>query len=143
MSWTDFAHMIDAGAGATTAEWQNAINGNPNTPQDALKVAIMSRIIDPKDTAALERLCAVVIELAQRCVDRTEHARHYHDAAKRLASEKQNLQAGNNQLKEALVQVLLAHDPPHPSCGCSSDGGDCAWHRAINLVRDEYNSMFD
>lgn len=91
MSWTDFAHMIDAGAGATTAEWQNAINGNPNTPADALKVAVLNRIVDPKDTAALERLCALVIELAERTIDRTKYARQYHDAAKRLAGEKATL----------------------------------------------------
>lgn len=49
----------------------------------------------------------------------------------------------NNRLRVALARVLFDFAPPGPGCGCDSDTGNCSWHQALDLVKDEYYSMFD
>ena len=70
MSWTQFRELIED-RDANVTHWMHAIESNPNTPEAALKVAILQTTIDPQDMAQLENLCAVMVQLAQagdRCL---------------------------------------------------------------------------
>ena len=63
MSWRDFDWLIQAQISDVTA-WMNAIRANPNTPEDALKVALL-KMIQREDGEMLERLTRVVIDMVR------------------------------------------------------------------------------
>ncbi len=63
MSWQDFNRLIDERNTDITA-WMTAIRANPNTPEDALKVALLN-MIQREDGEMLENLTAVVIALVR------------------------------------------------------------------------------
>ncbi len=47
-------------------DWRVAIDGNPVTPEGALKVAILSAVVDPQDMDALDNLCFATVQLARK-----------------------------------------------------------------------------
>ncbi len=63
MSWQDFNRLIDERNTDITA-WMTAIRANPNTPEDALKVALLN-MIQREDGEMLEKLTEVVIALVR------------------------------------------------------------------------------
>ena len=63
MSWQDFNRLIDQRNTDVTA-WMAAIQANPNTPEDALKVALLD-MIQREDGAMLEKLTEVVIGMVR------------------------------------------------------------------------------
>lgn len=65
MSWRDFDRLLE-NKNPIVKDWMAAIKANPNTPADALKVAILNRVIDRKDMAALEAFCGQIIEMVER-----------------------------------------------------------------------------
>ncbi len=54
MSWRDFQRLI-AQCNTDMTAWMSMIKANPNTPEDALKVALMN-MIQREDGAMLEKL---------------------------------------------------------------------------------------
>lgn len=66
MSWMQFAQLIDEG-NPDPAAWAAAIEGNPNTPAQALEVALDTLIIGTDDPRRFDwriRLCNILITLA-------------------------------------------------------------------------------
>ena len=63
MSWQDFHRLIDEQNTDITA-WMAAIEANPNTPEDALKVALMD-IFQQEDMAMLEKFTGLVTGLVR------------------------------------------------------------------------------
>jgi len=63
MSWQDFNRLIDERNTDITA-WMQAIRANPNTPEDALKVALLN-MIQREDGEMLEKLTMVAIALVR------------------------------------------------------------------------------
>ena len=63
MSWRDFDWLIKSMNTDVTA-WMDAIRANPNTPEDALKVALLE-MIQREDGEMLERLTRVVIDIVR------------------------------------------------------------------------------
>ncbi len=63
MSWRDFQRLINDRNTDVTA-WMTAIRANPNTPEDALKVALLD-MIQREDGAMLEKLTQVVIGMVR------------------------------------------------------------------------------
>ncbi len=63
MSWRDFKRLIDERNTDITA-WMTAIRANPNTPEDALRVALLD-MIQREDGAMLEKLTQVVIGMVR------------------------------------------------------------------------------
>jgi len=63
MSWQDFYTLINQQNTDITA-WMAAIDANPNTPEDALKVAVL-QMIQREDGEMLEKLAQVVIDLVR------------------------------------------------------------------------------
>ena len=63
MSWQDFHRLIDEQNTDVTA-WMSAIQATPNTPEDALKVALL-QMIQREDGAMLEKLTKVVIGMVR------------------------------------------------------------------------------
>ena len=63
MSWLDFQRLIDQQNADITA-WMAAIEANPNTPEDALKTALLE-ILQRRDLPALERLAALILDLVR------------------------------------------------------------------------------
>ena len=61
MSWKDFYRLIDE-QNTDIAAWMAAIKANPNTPRDALKVALLD-ILQKEDMAMLEKLTGVMVDL--------------------------------------------------------------------------------
>ncbi len=63
MSWLDFQHLIDQQNADITA-WMRAIEANPNTPEDALKLALLD-LFQRRDMPALERLARLILDLVR------------------------------------------------------------------------------
>ena len=63
MSWQDFHRLIDQQNSDITA-WMQAIEANSNTPEDALKAALLD-IIHRQDMAMLEDFTGLVIALVR------------------------------------------------------------------------------
>ena len=63
MSWQDFQRLINDRNTDVTA-WMTAIQANPNTPEDAFKVALLD-MIQRQDGAMLEKLTQVVIGMVR------------------------------------------------------------------------------
>ena len=63
MSWRDFQRLINDRNTDVTA-WMQAIKANPNTPEDALRVALLD-MIQRQDGAMLEKLTEVVIDMVR------------------------------------------------------------------------------
>ena len=63
MSWQDFNRLIEEQNTDITA-WMAAIGANPNTPEDALKVALLN-MIQREDGEMLEKLTDVIIALVR------------------------------------------------------------------------------
>ena len=63
MSWRDFQQLINDRNTDVTA-WMSAIRANPNTPEDAFKVALLD-MIQREDGAMLEKLTEVVIGMVR------------------------------------------------------------------------------
>lgn len=66
MSWSQFANLISEG-NRDVAAWKVAIEGNPNTPEGALKIAI-NHFIRNGDVAAIDDLCSFVVLLVNQAV---------------------------------------------------------------------------
>ena len=62
MSWRDYAQIL---GNPDLEAWAEAADANPNTPADALKVALLQEVIDRRDIDALERFCETVVALAE------------------------------------------------------------------------------
>lgn len=63
MSWQDFNRLIEEQNTDITA-WMAAIGANPNTPEDALKGALMD-IFQREDMAMLDKFTGLVIGLVR------------------------------------------------------------------------------
>ena len=63
MSWRDFDRLINEQNTDVTA-WMEAIRANPNTPEDALKVALLN-MIQRENGEMLEKLTRVVIDMVR------------------------------------------------------------------------------
>ena len=63
MSWNDFKRLIDEQNSEITA-WMHAIEANPNTPEDALKLALL-HAIQQQDMAALDKFATLVLYLVR------------------------------------------------------------------------------
>ncbi len=63
MSWRDFQRLINDRNTDVTA-WMAAIRANPNTPEDALKVALLD-MIQREDGTMLEKLTQVIIGMVR------------------------------------------------------------------------------
>jgi len=63
MSWKDFYRLIEEQNTDVTA-WKAAIDANPNTSEDALKVALME-IYERNGVDMLDKFTAVVIAMAR------------------------------------------------------------------------------
>lgn len=68
MGWIQFLDIIDT-TGVDLDDWSRAVDGNPNTPEDALRTAILTQIIDTDDMARLDRLCVAVIDLVRQAIN--------------------------------------------------------------------------
>lgn len=64
MSWSQFANLIST-EDRNLESWRAAIEGNPNLPDAALKVAIM-HFVQCKDVSAVEFLSSFVVDLVRR-----------------------------------------------------------------------------
>jgi hypothetical protein len=69
MSWINFQNLIE-NLDVNPEHWQNAIKANPNTPEAALKVAIM-KIFETKDMQSLDDLCSCVVSIVNQAVEHT------------------------------------------------------------------------
>lgn len=69
MSWVNFQNLIE-NLDVNPEHWQTAIEANPNTPEDALKVAIM-KIFETKDMQSLDDLCSCVVSIVKQAVEHT------------------------------------------------------------------------
>lgn len=67
MSWINFQNLID-NLDVNPEHWQTAIEANPNTPEDALKVAVM-KIFETKDMQSLDDLCSCVVSIVRQAVE--------------------------------------------------------------------------
>jgi len=63
MSWQDF-HRLIAEQNSDITAWMQAVEANPNTPEDALKAALLD-IIHRQDMAMLEKFTGLVIALVR------------------------------------------------------------------------------
>jgi hypothetical protein len=62
MSWLNFAKLIDD-QDKNISHWLNAIEANPNTPEAALKAAILGIVSNPNNGEQLESLCSMFVQL--------------------------------------------------------------------------------
>lgn len=62
MGWIQFRHLIEQD-NVSTADWMNAINGNPNTPEDAL-LAAMFDVLQREDHL-FKHLTKIIIALVK------------------------------------------------------------------------------
>ena len=109
MSWMQFSKMFDEGASSELGmvdDWEAAIDGNPNTPQDALKVAILNAIVDTKQMANLEQLCKLVIDLAREAIEGAEYGNQIVACRRELMQ----MPANTPYLSDALVALGYDED---------------------------------
>ena len=76
MSWSQFASLISED-NRNVDDWKSAIEGNPNTPDAALKVAIM-HFISCGDVAAIDDFCSFVVGLVNKAVEQSGAADGLH-----------------------------------------------------------------
>ena len=67
MSWSQFASLIGQD-NRSIADWKSAIDGNPNTPEAALKIAIM-HFVQNKDMVAIEDISSFIVSLVKTQTD--------------------------------------------------------------------------
>jgi len=67
MSWSQFSNLIREDNRDVSA-WRVAIEGNPNTAEAALKIAIM-HFGSCGDVAAIDDLCSFVVSLVNQAVE--------------------------------------------------------------------------
>ena len=62
MSWLDYARILD---NSDPKAWDAAAKANPNTPADALRVALLYEVISKRNMKTLKQFCKTVIALAE------------------------------------------------------------------------------